>query len=343
MRLCLWKIKLLLSVVFLRNVMDRTERFYKIQKILSDRKLVTTEQFLKELEISRATFRRDLEYLRDRLGAPIAWDAELGGYVLQNTPGENLSALPGLWLNEFEIHSLLSVIELLRSIDPEGLIGSQVNPIRERLEKLLEKGDYSAREVSRRIRITTLARRNTPTKFFEIVAHALLARKRLQISHYNRQDNQITEREISPQRLVYYRDNWYLDAFCHKKDSLRTFGMDALKVVTLLDKPAVSMEEADLRVELESGYGIFAGAKHEIAKLRFTPFRARWVAKEIWHPEQKGEMQEDGSYLLSIPYSDERELIMDILRQGADVEVLAPQVLRESIKLALEQATQRYQ
>jgi predicted DNA-binding transcriptional regulator YafY len=45
--------------------MDRTERFYKIQKMLSDRKLVTTEQFLKELEISRATFRRDLEYLRD--------------------------------------------------------------------------------------------------------------------------------------------------------------------------------------------------------------------------------------------------------------------------------------
>ena len=59
--------------------MDRTERFYKIQKMLSDRKLVTTEQFLKELEISRATFRRDLEYLRDRLGAPIEWDTELGG------------------------------------------------------------------------------------------------------------------------------------------------------------------------------------------------------------------------------------------------------------------------
>ncbi|MGV0981406.1 MAG: helix-turn-helix transcriptional regulator [Polynucleobacter sp.] len=315
--------------------MDRTERFYKIQKMLSDRKLVTTEQFLKELEISRATFRRDLEYLRDRLGAPIAWDTDLGGYILQNIPGENLSALPGLWLNEFEIHSLLSVIELLRGIDPEGLIGSQVNPIRERLEKLLEKGDYSAREVSRRIRVTTLARRNTPTKFFEIVAHGLLARKRLQITHYGRQDNKLTEREISPQRLVYYRDNWYLDAFCHNKDDLRTFGMDALEAVTLLDKPAVSIEEADLRAELESGYGIFAGTKHQIAKLKFSPFRSRWVAKEVWHPDQKGEIQDDGSFILSIPYSDERELLLDILRQGADVEVLGPKPLRDAIKTRL--------
>ena len=322
--------------------MDRTERFYKIQKMLSDRKLVTTEQFLKELEISRATFRRDLEYLRDRLGAPIEWDPELGGYQLQSVPGENLSSLPGLWLNEFEIHSLLSVIELLRSIDPEGLIGSQVNPIRDRLEKLLEKGDYSAREVSRRIRVTTIARRNTPTKFFEVVAHALLARKRLQIMHYGRQDNRVTEREVSPQRLVYYRDNWYLDAFCHNKDDLRTFGMDALEAVNLLEKPAVSIEEADLKAELESGYGIFAGAKHQIAKLKFSPFRARWVAKEVWHPEQKGEIDEDGSYLLSIPYSDERELILDILRQGSDVEVLAPRALRDNVKTTLERAIKIY-
>lgn len=334
---------LITHVVLMGRIMDRTERFYKIQKMLSDRKLVTTEQFLKELEISRATFRRDLEYLRDRLGAPIEWDAELGGYQLQNIPGESLSALPGLWLNEFEIHSLLSVIELLRSIDPEGLIGSQVNPIRERLEKLLEKGDYSAREVARRIRITTIARRNTPTQFFEIVAHALLARKRLQITHLGRQDNRLSEREISPQRLVYYRDNWYLDAFCHNKDDLRTFAMDALESVTLLDRPAVSIEEADLRSELESGYGIFAGAKQEIARLKFSPFRARWVSKEVWHPEQKGEIEQDGSYVLSIPYSDERELVLDILRQGAQVEVISPKSLRASVKRAIEAAVEIYQ
>ena len=242
--------------------MDRTERFYRIQKMLTDRKLVTTDQFLEELEISRATFRRDLEYLRDRLGAPILWDAQQNGYRLDEDAHKKLTSLPGLWLNEFEIHALLSVIELLRNIDPAGLIGSQINPIRERLEQLLEKGDYFAREVSKRIRVATLAKRSTPTKFFEIVAHALLSRKRLSITHYSRQDGKITERELSPQRLVYYRDNWYLDAFCHDKDGIRTFSMDAIEKANELDKIAVSIEERDLIEELESSYGIFAGAKH---------------------------------------------------------------------------------
>lgn len=322
--------------------MDRTERFYKIQQLLSDRHMVTTEQFLKELEISRATFRRDLEYMRDRLGAPIEWSADLGGYVLKNIPGKVSTALPGLWLNEIEIHALLSVIELLKGIEPEGLLGSQINPIRERLVRLLEKGDYSAKEVSKRIRVASLAKRVTSTKFFQLVAHALLARKRLHIKHYGRQDGKVTEREVSPQRLVYYKDNWYLDAFCHSKDELRTFALDALEEVQVLEKAAVSIEEVDLKSELESGYGIFAGAKHQIAKLKFSPFKARWVAKEVWHPDQKGETQEDGSYLLSIPYSNERELLLDILRQGAEVEVISPAPLRNKVKAELDKAMNLY-
>jgi predicted DNA-binding transcriptional regulator YafY len=102
------------------------------------------------------------------------------------------------------------------------------------------------------------------------------------------------------------------------------------------------VEEADLKAELESGYGIFAGANHEIAKLKFSPFRARWVSKEVWHPNQKGEAQVDGSYILSIPYSDERELLLDILRQGAEVEVLSPKPLRDKVKVELIKAISHY-
>lgn len=79
-----------------------------------------------------------------------------------------------------------------------------------------------------------------------------------------------------------------------------------------------------------------------MAKLKFSPFRARWVAKEIWHPDQKGETLEDGSYVLTIPYSDERELIMDILRQNTDVEVLSPSSLRNAVKAKLAETLKIY-
>ena len=62
--------------------MDRTERFYKIDRLLRQNRVVSLETFLDELSVSRATFKRDLEYLRDRLNAPIEYDRDLGGYAL---------------------------------------------------------------------------------------------------------------------------------------------------------------------------------------------------------------------------------------------------------------------
>ena len=169
-----------------------------------------------------------------------------------------------------------------------------------------------------------------------MVAHALLSRKRLYLRHFGRLEAQITEREVSPQRLVYYRDNWYLDAFCHLRDDMRSFSMDALEEAREIEKSAVSVDDHVIATELDAGYGIFSGGQTKIAKLKFSPFRARWVAKEIWHKDQKGVFAADGTYLLEVPYFDDRELIHDILRQGVDVEILEPSELKKKLKQELE-------
>jgi len=156
-------------------------------------------------------------------------------------------------------------------------------------------------------------------------------------SAFGRMDAKVTVREVSPQRLVYYRDNWYLDAFCHLRDDVRSFSVDAIEAVQELEKEAISVEEKTLQKNLDATYGIFSGNSLKIAKLRFSPFRARWVAHEVWHPNQKGEMQEDGSYLLEVPYADDRELIHDILRQGKEVDVLNPPELINNLRSELEE------
>ena len=79
-----------------------------------------------------------------------------------------------------------------------------------------------------------------------------------------------------------------------------------------------------------------------MAVLRFSKERARWVADKRWHPEQAGQYLVDGRYELRIPYRDERELVMDIMRHGADVEAVSPVKLRESVKTQLNQALSAY-
>ena len=99
--------------------------------------------------------------------------------------------------------------------------------------------------------------------------------------------------------------------------------------MTALDKAAQDIPDHRLDAALGAGYGIFAGPSTEVAKLRFSPKRARWVASEQWHPEQRGETREDGSFILEVPYSDDRELVMDIMKYGPDVEVLEPARARD--------------
>jgi predicted DNA-binding transcriptional regulator YafY len=322
----------------------RTERLYKIQRLLESGRPISAVEFLQKLEVSRATFRRDLSYLRDRLGAPIEWDTEASGYVLKNAAraDQKAHALPGLWLSEQEIHGLLTAIQLLTSLELQGLISTQIKPLRERLENLLAQESYSVEEIRHRIHLAPLGHRHAADSLFQVVSHGLLSRKRVFIRHFGRKEAEVTEREVSPQRLTYYRDNWYLDAFCHLRDDLRMFALDAIEDAKVLDKPAVSVDDAVLKQEFDRSYGIFAGRQVNTAVLKFSPFRARWVAKEIWHPDQKSSLLDDGSYVLEVPFSDDRELILDLLRQGKEVEVLAPIELREKLRIELKKTLSLY-
>jgi predicted DNA-binding transcriptional regulator YafY len=83
-------------------------------------------------------------------------------------------------------------------------------------------------------------------------------------------------------------------------------------------------------------------SNHGIARLKFTPERARWVKREEWHPDQKSTDEPDGAYILEFPYSDERELVGDILKHGPDVEVLAPPSLKKAVTDAILKMKKKY-
>lgn len=322
--------------------MDRTERFYRIDRLLHESKVVTLDRFLDELSVSRATFKRDLEYMRDRLNAPIEWDRETGGYrLLDQIKGMPEYELPGLWLNESEILALLSMESLLEEIEP-GLLGTRLEPLKARLSALIESTNHSADEVRKRIRVLRMGSRSRKIRHFEQVAFALMNRRRLHLDYFVRTRDELTHRDVSPQRLVHYRDNWYLDAWCHLANGIRSFALDAVERADTLDEIAQEVPASDLDRLLGAGYGIFSGEQVKWARLRFSAHRARWVAVEEWHPRQRASFDEAGRYVLDVPYSQDPELLMDILKHGPDVEVLDPPELRERVAMQLLAAAEQY-
>ena len=322
--------------------MDRTERLYKIDQLLNERRAVAMNILEEELGISKSTVKRDLEYMRDRLNAPIIWDRALRGYVFDHSQsGAERYALPGLWFNDQEIFALLTMYQLLSKLG-NGLLTPHVKPLLARLTMLLDTQEDSADEIRKRIRILHVASRTERPESFEIVASATIKRKRLQFIYRARYNDRGNERKVSPQRLVHYRDNWYLDGWCHLSKGLRTFSIDRISEVKILDQKSRDVSEKTLHRELADGYGIFSGRAHKRAKLRFSPKQARWVASENWHPKQISQFEKGGYYLLEFPYSNDTELVMDILKYGSGVEVIAPSSLRNTVKRKLKAAISKY-
>jgi predicted DNA-binding transcriptional regulator YafY len=291
------------------------------------------------LEISPATLKRDLAKLRDQLHMPIRFDRERGGYVMDGAATD--SELPGLWFSPEEILALATIQQLLAQLAP-GILGPKLKPLQQRLTELMSRHGLTNADVARRIRLVHAGRRLPQAKCFEAVAAGTMGRRRMHVRHFNRQSGATLARTLSPQRLVHYRDNWYVDAWCHLREGLRSFSVDALSDVQLLPEEALEIDPERLDQVLGAGYGIFGGAAVERAVLRFTPERARWVRREQWHPAQESWEEQDGSFVLSVPYADDREILGDILRFGPDVQVIEPEALRRKVQKTALAMVNRY-
>lgn len=318
--------------------MNRAERIYKLHRQLKSRRAVPLKRLMDVLQASRATVVRDIGYMRDFMDAPIHYDRETNGYRYVDDDGEY--ELPGLWFNQSELYALLAVEQLLESVQP-GLLAPSLGPLKARIRKLLEQTSHHSDTVTSRVLLQPVARRQVNDSIFGTVAGALLNNHQLDIDYHGREKGQRTRRRVHPARLMHYRDNWYLAAWCETAGDWRTFSLDRIQAATELEQATRPFDEAELKRYLGAAFGIFTGEASDWAVLRFSPRMSRWVADEQWHPDQIGQWQGE-RYELQIPYSDSRELMMDILKYGPDVDVLAPESLRNQVIERLRQALLRY-
>lgn len=318
--------------------MDRMQRIFKLHQILAGRRYpIPRKQLEAELECSRASLTRILDEMRTFFDAPIEFDKEAGGYKYSHDAFQ----LPGLWFTPSELLALSAAHKLLDEAQP-GLLDGQLAPLKDRIEKLLGQEHLGSGELARRLRILRMAARQPETRIFQTVAGATAQRQRLAIDYHGRERDAVTRRTVSPQRLVHYRDNWYLDAWCHERNALRNFALDRIRSAKALAEVAVDLPDAEIDAHYNATYGIFGGPAQHNAVLRFSAERARWVADERWHPDQVDRWLDDGRFERTLPYADPRELVLDIQKYGPDVEVVSPPELRTEIARRLKAAAALY-
>lgn len=321
--------------------MDKVTRIYKLHRLVArNRHGVGLEKIMAALECSRATASRVIQEWRDDFGAPLKFDKALRVYRL-DVSADGQQELPGVWFNEQELLALLSLEKLLEQMGSRYLT-RMLEPVRSRVESLLGGSEVELESIGNCIRVEVHHQRESRSGEFETVVAATLAGRQLRFSYHARNSNEKTMRQVSPQRLTHYRSNWYLDAWCHSRQDFRRFALDRIQAAESTPEPAQRYTADELSAALDGGYGGFTGPAPHLAVLRFQPLHARWAADERWHPAQTSDFLPDGRFELRVPYGEPFELLMDIQRYGAGVEVVSPPALREALRSTLQCALAQY-
>ncbi|MBN8725641.1 MAG: WYL domain-containing protein [Acidobacteria bacterium] len=325
----------------------RFNLIYAAHKLLkTSRYPVTMKIFQEELgracqkdEVSRDTVERVVKDLQN-FQAPLTNEKRPGypgGWYYTDESYE----LPGLWFSADQLAGLLITEQALEQMQA-GFLADYLKEFKSMIKLLLGKSGSDLGDFEGRIKLLRHAQRQNQYEHFPMVGLALLRNQKLAITYYTRGRDKREDRNISPQRLILYRDNWYLDAYCHNRKALRQFSVDCIEQAKIINETAYLLEKDELNKFINETYGIFYKELTDWAVLRFSATQARWIKNEVWHPKQIGEFLPCGKYELRVPFGESTELIRDILKYGAEVEVVEPEKLRQEMVKILEKTLEKY-
>lgn len=299
---------------------------------------VALHTLAESLGCSARTVRRYIDELVALHHAP--WFIHEGCVFLDNSRKHQIE-VDGYWFTSEELFSLLALYQMTDTLS-EGLLAGHFQEFKQRIIKILGPEEHSL-NLTRNVKILPIASPPVRSDLLNKITDAIARQQRLEIRFWNRHSNTLTDREISPYQLVRYRDRWFVDAWCHLRDGLRSFSLEAIQAISSLKQPIKPPQEEELSAFYQSSYGIFTGQSNKTAVLMFSAYQARWIKDQQWHPQQISTWLEDGRYQLQLPYKEDAELIQDILKFGPEVEVIAPEELRQKVAHRLRQTFAQYE
>jgi len=286
-------------------------------------------QLAERFEVSERTIKRDIEGLRDRLGAPIEYDRLRRGYFYRER-----FKLPPLELTEGEVIALVLGAGLLSRY--------RGTPFQEAVNGALNKVAYLfpahiSADLGTIDRIITFDEdeiRGRGTKLEEhltLVQKAIKDHEVLEVLYYTPTRDSHSVREIAPHHVHIMGGAIYVIAYCYLRQEMRTFALDRMESVTPTGRSFQRRSDFSIETYLDASWGIERGQRTRIT-VRFDPEAARFIRERQWHPSQVLEEQSDGSLLAQFEVAGTGEVTRWIRQYGSHAEVLAPEWLREEMR-----------
>ncbi len=305
-------------------------RIYVIDKLIRNRACPSVPKLAKYIEVKPRTIERDIEYMRDLLGAPIKYCHKTQGYYY----AEEDFVLPAVRLNQGELVALFLGQKLLTrhtGTPYESQVRSAFNKICNSLHHSVSV-DFGAFDEWISFGVEPL--RGDEEKVLQSYSQILKAienRTTIHIKYYSAARDEQTERSIDPYHLRYFHGAWYIIAYCHWRGEVRIFALDRVHKLEESESQFTIPGDFSLQTYLDDSFGIERGEETEKVVIRFDSHQARWILEREWHHSQEIEYLPDGSLLLEFFVSGLGEVKRWVLSFGSHAEVLAPESLRQEL------------
>lgn len=315
------------------------ERFFWFHREVKEQRYPNATTLASRAEVSPKTAQRAIEFMRDRLQAPLEYSCRNRGYYYNDDSFE----LPALWLKPGEVIAFVLSRKLAACIPDAG--------IKEILKSFLDKlstvcSDKTSLDLNRlsdKISLKNIEYYNVNESVFGKIITALISGQPISISYYSPYKDVETKRTVLPLHLLDYMGNWHLIAFCNSKKDLRNFVLSRIREC-LPGKEPVNLppDLPPIKQFIRQNFGIFSGKERYKVSMRFSPQTSRRVKEQVWHKRQKTKIDKNGRLTLTVPVSDFREIKREILKFGADVEVVSPAALKKEIKEEIKKMQKIY-
>jgi len=282
--------------------------------------------------VNRRTIYRDLMTLHD-MGVPV-WELE-GRYGIDRE-----SYLSTVRLNLNEAIALFFASRLLAHHSDEH--NPHVISALGKLAASLPDATISSHIARAADAIRTRPVRAAYIRVIEAVTRAWADRRRLEIS-YRASNGEVTQRTICPYFLEVARrePGAYVIAYDDLRGALRTFKIERIVSAELTESTYTIPDNFDPYEQLSAAWSVMQEAEVEV-RLRFSRAVTSRVKENVWHQSQQLYDLPDGECELVMRVSGTREVSTWVLGWGSDVEVLAPQSLRDEVRDHARRILARY-
>ncbi|HKM39548.1 MAG TPA: WYL domain-containing protein [bacterium] len=305
-------------------------RIHRIDCLVRQWEYPNVPKLSRWLEVSTRTIERDIEFLRDSLGAPLKYDAKRRGYYYTQSD----FALPPVKLTDGELITLYLGQKLLSQYQGTSFENDLIKAFTKIRTFLPDQVEIDFAHLDDFLSFDVKPVRGQECQValaFQQIARCLKNKKTVNVTYYTASRDAISTRKIDPYHLRCYKGAWYLIGYCHNRQEVRTFALDRIRKLDVTKRHFQRQPEFSLDDYLRYSLGIERGLKPDQVVIWFDAHSARFVKERVWHPTQELVAQEDGSILFKAVLSGLGEVKRWVLSYGSRAQVIKPAHLRAEI------------